>query len=743
MHRLSDPYLTWGIFVKQGEHFRGATDLDWHQDWAPPQSSDSKATRTVLSYAIKLTYGASNLSLPHADVAYTQAIGSALCFHARTWHRVCVGGDVEKLVLHIGCASVGVDGDAVAMLPTALMAASTATSMATSMAASSSHRQSTDGRLVRRSFGEGGEGGEEGGEGGEGPGGIYQPPAPPRTEEAVRAVAAAQTACVALSQLQEERVAAAARLNAGGIGHGGAPIASGVSSGGSTSASLVAAMACCSSVAAQSSNASWRQRAPPFYRYVPHSEDEVGGEARAPPHSEDEVGGEDDNGGFDDGNDSFDGADGAAGSGVLSDGGASAEYNAAVMEEQVVPLHGGRPAMQPPTCSAVPPPAYPSALVTHHSALVTPAPSLAALAVAQPVVDTGTSALVGSASILDARNNSMAIASKSSQRMTYTGNWRAVRFLPHETSVQSTFHPVQVGNIGHQLHAEDDMVDDPACGAGVVSQAAAASCITESSILAEHAALEAMATQVASAVPTSSIVYANPVSAIPIPSVAIVPAIPMVSTSLALLPSDSLPSPAKGANAAGKRRRIQRAVQTAAALQTVTARISAPPITYGALFDNHEAARLMIDAEAAPARMVQPTKDTTNKTTRTYVCSSVVTAWQRLSVEERNAQPIHQYLGRLVHTEGGSPSICCGLVQIKKTEYYNLISGYNLNRDSYSKVFFGPGTTQKRPIFAPGQPPPRDLRCSYPSNSDGDVWACTLIIPHTAACKSQGNPGAL
>ena len=68
-----------------------------------------------------------------------------------------------------------------------------------------------------------------------------------------------------------------------------------------------------------------------------------------------------------------------------------------------------------------------------------------------------------------------------------------------------------------------------------------------------------MATQVASAMPTSSIVYANPVSAIPIPSVAIVPAKPIVKTSLAL-PSDSIPSPAKGANAEGKRRRIEREV---------------------------------------------------------------------------------------------------------------------------------------------------------------------------------------
>ena len=67
---------------------------------------------SIFAYAIKLTPGASSLEFPHELVNYKAAPGSTIVFHARTYHRVHVGDSCEKLILHVGCASVGTDGAA-------------------------------------------------------------------------------------------------------------------------------------------------------------------------------------------------------------------------------------------------------------------------------------------------------------------------------------------------------------------------------------------------------------------------------------------------------------------------------------------------------------------------------------------------------------------------------------------------------------------------------------------------------
>jgi hypothetical protein len=72
VRRLAQPYVVWAIIQKQGgPDCVGATDLDWHMDWAA--QGDPKATRSVLTYAIKLVHGRSACELPHAVIDYNVA----------------------------------------------------------------------------------------------------------------------------------------------------------------------------------------------------------------------------------------------------------------------------------------------------------------------------------------------------------------------------------------------------------------------------------------------------------------------------------------------------------------------------------------------------------------------------------------------------------------------------------------------------------------------------------------------
>ena len=99
--------LVRALIFTQGKVAAGGTDFDWHMDWQPKPSDptligDGDATRSVLTYVIKLDAVASCVEFAHDTVQYLAPAGSALCFHAKAYHKVCVGNKVRKLTLHFG-----------------------------------------------------------------------------------------------------------------------------------------------------------------------------------------------------------------------------------------------------------------------------------------------------------------------------------------------------------------------------------------------------------------------------------------------------------------------------------------------------------------------------------------------------------------------------------------------------------------------------------------------------------------
>ena len=92
--------------------------MDWHRDWAPDGIEDAKATRSVLTYSVKLDEGESSLLFPHGAVHYAKAAGSTLCFHAQCYHKVILGdAHVRKLILHVGERHPNPDLDHAAYFP--------------------------------------------------------------------------------------------------------------------------------------------------------------------------------------------------------------------------------------------------------------------------------------------------------------------------------------------------------------------------------------------------------------------------------------------------------------------------------------------------------------------------------------------------------------------------------------------------------------------------------------------------
>ena len=86
--RIQQPYMDWAFVVKEGPSHKGSTDLDFHRDWLHSNMGIPSATRSVLSYSIKLTDCHSSIVFPHGAVAYLKSPGSIICFHSKAYHKV-------------------------------------------------------------------------------------------------------------------------------------------------------------------------------------------------------------------------------------------------------------------------------------------------------------------------------------------------------------------------------------------------------------------------------------------------------------------------------------------------------------------------------------------------------------------------------------------------------------------------------------------------------------------------------
>ena len=188
--RVKQPYFAWAVLVRQGPDFEGATDLDWHQDWRPPSDKDPKATRSVLTYAVKLNNGASSVELPDGRYAYNKAAGSVVCFHSKAYHRVLAGMTATKtlkLLLHVCDGSLFGDPYAYPELPVLSTEGKAPSALPVDRRGNKTSRSSIDGRLQwgeglspsRAGHGGGGDGGDGVGHGGGGDGGGDGPSPPP------------------------------------------------------------------------------------------------------------------------------------------------------------------------------------------------------------------------------------------------------------------------------------------------------------------------------------------------------------------------------------------------------------------------------------------------------------------------------------------------------------------------------------------------------------------------------------
>ena len=148
--RVKQPYFAWAVLVRQGPDFEGATDLDWHQDWRPPSDKDPKATRSVLTYAVKLNNGASSVELPDGRYAYNKAAGSVVCFHSKAYHRVLAGMTATKtlkLLLHVCDGSLFGDPYAYPELPVLSTEGKAPSALPVDRRGNKTSRSSIDGRL--------------------------------------------------------------------------------------------------------------------------------------------------------------------------------------------------------------------------------------------------------------------------------------------------------------------------------------------------------------------------------------------------------------------------------------------------------------------------------------------------------------------------------------------------------------------------------------------------------------------